>query len=116
MMKWTGDGMKSNYIRNGGAESRQMLREVAKEEIAKQKRELCPKCEEQIQTQVIALICHTLHTQYGFGRKRIMDLLVACRGTDILTVGERKDDSIWVEWLRDKMGINLVTPEGWHNG
>ena len=103
--------MKSNYIRNGGAESRQMLREVAKEEIAKQKRELCPQCEEQIQTQVIALLCHTLHTQYGFGAKRLTALLQAARGTDMVTVDNRKDDQIWVDWLRDKMGIVLVQPK-----
>ena len=105
--------MKSNYIRDGGAESRQRLREVAKEEIRKQKKEFCPKCEEQIQTQVIALICHTLHTQYGFGRKRIMDLLISCRGTDKLTIESRKDDQVWVEWLRDEMGINLIAPKEW---
>lgn len=103
--------MKSNYIRNGGAESRQMLREVAKEEIAKQKRELCPKCEEQIQTQVIALICHTLHVRFGFGAKRLTELLQLARGTDMLTVDSRKDDQIWVDWLRDKMGIVLVQPK-----
>lgn len=106
--------MKSNWIRDGGAESRQRLREVAKEEIRKQKKEFCPKCEEMIQTQVIALICHTLHVQYGFGKKRLMKLLQGARGTDILTVGDRKDDQIWVDWLREKMGINLITPEGWH--
>lgn len=104
--------MKSNYIRNGGAESRQMLREVAKEEIRKQKAEFCPQCEEQIQTQVIALLCHTLHTMYGFGRKRLTNLLIGARGTDKFTVNDsRQTDGIWVEWLRDKMGIVLVPPK-----
>lgn len=109
--------MKSNWIRDGGAESRQRLREVAKEEIRKQKKEFCPQCEEQIQTQVIALICHTLHTMYGFGRKRLTDLLIAARGTDMYTVNDaRQTDGVWVEWLRDEMGIVLVPPKNNERG
>lgn len=103
--------MRSNYIRDG-AETRQMFREAAKEEIRKQKAEFCPKCEEQIQTQVIALLCHTLHTMYGFGRKRLSNLLQGARGTDMYTVNDAKmSDAIWVEWLRDKMGIVLIPPK-----
>ena len=104
--------MKSNYIRDGGAESRQRLREVAKEEIRKQKKEFCPKCEEQIQTQVIALLCHTLHVRFGFGAKRLTELLQLARGTDMYTVNDaHKTDEVWVDWLRDKMGIVLVQPK-----
>ena len=72
--------MKSNYIRAGGAESRQMFREIAKEEIKKQKREFCPGCEEQIQTQVVALLCRVLHDRFGFGQKRLTELLQLARG------------------------------------
>lgn len=104
--------MKSNYIRNGGAESRQMLRDIAKEEIRKQKAEFCPKCEEQIQAHCIALICHTLNKMYGFGQKRLTNLLQAARGTDMYTVNvEHQSDEVWVEWLREKMGIVLVPPK-----
>lgn len=103
--------MKSNYIRAGGAESRQMFREIAKEEIRKQKAEFCPGCEEQIQTQVIALLCRVLHDRFGFGTKRLTELLQLARGLDIITVDGHKDDSIWVDWLRDKMGISLKRPE-----
>lgn len=103
--------MKSNYIRNGGAESRQMLREVAKEEIRKQKAEFCPGCEEQIQTQVIALLCRVLHDRFGFGTKRLTELLKLARGLDIITADGHKDDSIWVDWLRDSMGIVLIPPK-----
>jgi hypothetical protein len=103
--------MKSNYIRNGGAESRQMLREVAKEEIRKQKAEFCPGCEEQIQTQVIALLCRVLHDRFGFGTKRLTELLRLARGLDIITVDAKKEDQIWVDWLREKMGIVLVQPK-----
>jgi len=103
--------MKSNYIRNGGAESRQMFREIAKEEIRKQKAEFCPGCEEQIQTQVIALLCRVLHDRFGFGTKRLTELLRLARGLDIITVDGHKDDGIWVDWLRDKMGIVLKKPE-----
>lgn len=78
--------MRSNYIRDGGAETRQMFREIAKEEIRKQKAEFCPKCEEQIQAHCIALICHTLHTMYGFGAKRIADVIQGARGVDMYTV------------------------------
>lgn len=108
--------MKSNYIRAGGAESRQMFREIAKEEIAKQKREFCPGCEEQIQTQVIALICRVLHDRFGFGQKRLTELLQLARGLDIITVDANKDDQIWVDWLRDSMGIVLVPPKNNERG
>lgn len=103
--------MKSNYFRKGGAESRQMFREVAKEEIRKQKAEFCPGCEEQIQTQVIALLCRVLHDRFGFGQKRLTELLSLARGLDIITVDSHKDDGVWVEWLRDSMGIVLKRPE-----
>ena len=103
--------MKSNYIRAGGAEQRQMFREIAKDEIKKQKAEFCPGCEEKIQTQVIALLCRVLHDRFGFGRKRLTELLQLARGMDIITVDAHKDDSIWVEWLREKMGIVLKLPE-----
>lgn len=103
--------MRSNYIRDG-AETRQMFREAAKAEIERQKKEFCPSCEEQIQAQVIALICHTLHTMYGFGRKRLSNLLQGARGTDMYTVNDAKmSDAIWVDWLREKMGIVLVPPK-----
>lgn len=103
--------MRSNYIRDG-AETRQMFREAAKAEIERQKKEFCPGCEEQIQAHVIALLCHTLHTMYGFGRKRLTNLLIGARGTDIFTVNDaRKTDAIWVDWLKEKMGIVLVPPK-----
>lgn len=103
--------MRSNYIRDG-AETRQMFREAAKAEIERQKKEFCPSCEEQIQAQVIALICHTLHTMYGFGRKRLSNLLQGARGTDMYTVNDAKmSDAIWVDWLREKMGIVLAPPK-----
>lgn len=103
--------MRSNYIRKGGAESRQMFREIAKEEIAKQKKDFCPGCEEKIQTQVIALLCRVLHDRFGFGKGRLTELLQLARGLDIITIDANKDDQIWVEWLRDSMGIILVAPK-----
>ena len=103
--------MRSNYIRAGGAESRQMFREIAKEEIKKQKAEFCPGCEEKIQTQVIALLCRVLHDRFGFGKKRLTELLQLARGLDIITVDAKKEDQIWVDWLREKMGIVLVQPK-----
>lgn len=103
--------MRSNWFRKDGAETRQMFREVAKEEIRKQKAEFCPGCEEQIQTQVIALLCRVLHDRFGFGKKRLTELLQLARGLDIITVDGHKDDSIWGDWLRDKMGISLKRPE-----
>jgi hypothetical protein len=105
--------MKSNYMRIGGAEHRQKMREICKEEIERQKRDFCPDCEEQIQARVIALLCHTLHTMYGFGRERLTNLLLGASGTDQYTVNElRTSDEIWVEWLEEKMGIKLITPKG----
>lgn len=104
--------MRSNWIRDGGAEHRQMLREAAKAEIKVQKAEFCPKCEEQIQAHCIALLCYTLHLQYGFGKKRIADLIQGARGVDLWTVNTlHKSDDIWVDWLRDEMGIQLRLPD-----
>jgi hypothetical protein len=103
--------MRSNYIRAGGAEQRQMFREIAKDEIKKQKADFCPGCEEKIQTQVIALLCRVLHDRFGFGKKRLTELLQLARGLDIITVDAKKEDQIWVDWLREKMGIVLVQPK-----
>lgn len=104
--------MKSNWIRKGGAEQRQMFREIAKEEIKKQKAEFCPGCQERMAAQAIAVICKALHDRYGFGKARLAELIDCAEGFGqfLHDSGDKYDDA--VRWMEDKMGIVLIQKEG----
>lgn len=56
------------------------FREIAKEEIRKQKEEFCPGCMEQMQNQTIAVLLLALHNRYGFGKKRLKEVLECANG------------------------------------
>ena len=100
--------MKSNWIRKGGAEQRQMFREIAKEEIAKQKKEFCPGCQERMAAQAIAVVCKALHDRYGFGKARIAELISCAEGFGqfLHDSGDKYDDA--VRWMEEKMDIVLI--------
>ena len=99
--------MKANYLRTAG-EQRRLAYEVAREEIERQKREVCGKCEDRIGQQVLAVTLKVLHDEYGFGkarletvRKGVENLFYLC-GAD----GERFNAMQAVEWLKS-IGIDL---------
>lgn len=103
--------MKSNYIRNR-SETERIAREAAREELKKQKREVCPQCEQMITNQVCAVMCKALHDRYGFGKKRIAELLSCAQAFADFINGKQPDGKDYtpmaaVEWLKTRYGIDL---------
>lgn len=100
--------MKSNYIANR-SDQRRMAYQVAKEEIEKQKTEICPACENRIGQQVTAMICKVLHDEFGFGKSRLQKVIDSTENLFSLCEmdGERFSAVQAVEWMRDAMGIDL---------
>ena len=66
--------MKAHYIANQ-SEQRKLAVEVAKEEIKRQKAEVCPGCEQNTANQVAAVMCKALNTRYGFGKERLKQVI-----------------------------------------
>lgn len=103
--------MKSNYIANR-SDQRRMAYQVAKEEIEKQKTEVCPACENRIGQQVTAMICKVLHDEYGFGKSRLQKVIDSTENLFSLCEmdGERFSAIQAVDWMRDAVGIDLSKP------
>lgn len=100
--------MKSHYLANKG-EQKRIAMEVAREEMERQKKLICPACEQSIANQVAAVMCKALQVRYGFGKQRLQQII-----TDTETLfevcaidGKRFNATQCVEWLRDAMGIDL---------
>lgn len=101
--------MKANYIANK-SDQRRMTYQVAKEEIEKQKAEICPDCQNRIGQQVTAMICKVLHDDFGFGKSRLLKVVGGTENLFSLCEmdGKRFQATQAVEWLRDAMGIDLT--------
>ena len=78
--------MRSGYLKSKSEYKRSMI-EVARDEIAKQKAELCPECEKRVTNQVAATFCKYLHDRYGFGRKRLIDMLTTAQDMANMNAG-----------------------------
>lgn len=100
--------MNANYMKSK-SEQRRMAYQVAKEEIEKQKTEICPACENRIGQQVTAMICKVLHDEFGFGKSRLQKVVGGTENLFSLCEmdGERFSAVQAVEWMRDAMGIDL---------
>ena len=83
--------------------------QVAREEVERQKAEICPACEEGVANQVAAVMCRVLATEFGFGKKRLEKLIDCTEGLFQLcaTDGKRYCATQCIEWLKDSMGIDL---------
>jgi hypothetical protein len=103
--------MKANYIATKGDQKR-MAMEVAKEEVERQKKLVCPACEQSIANQVAAVMLKALHDNFGFGKDRICRLIDCTESIFELCAadGKRFNALQAVEWLRDAMGIDLNKP------
>ena len=86
---------------------RKAMREIAKEELRKQKQEFCPACQSQMENQTIAVMLYALNKGMGFGKKRLQRVYssVCGMGQLIHCTGNWYNDV--VAWLRDEMGIDL---------
>ena len=100
--------MKAHYIANK-SEQRKLALEVAKDEIERQKAEICPACEKNIGDQVVAVMCKALSVRYGFGKQRLQQIITDTENLFSLCAvdGKRFNAVQAVEWLRDAMGIDL---------
>lgn len=80
---------------------------VARDEIERQKKDFCPACQAKMEAQTIAVICKALNSQFGFGKKRLRDVIESAEalGTMIHEHGDNYTGA--VEWLKKAMGIDL---------
>lgn len=62
--------MKSNYLQSK-SEQRKMLLDIAREELRKQEKELCPDCMKNIGYQALAVAFWILHRDFGWGTERL---------------------------------------------
>ena len=100
--------MKANYLSSRG-DFNSASREIARQEIEKQKAEFCPACQQHIGNQVAAVMCKALAINHGFGKKRLKALISE---TEWLFELCDLDGKHWkatdcIKWLRDEMGIDL---------
>ena len=65
--------MRSNYLKSK-SEVEQEMKKIAKKEIKRQQTEVCPKCAERLQHQVLATVFWILHREYGHTAKWINNL------------------------------------------
>ena len=86
-----------------------MAVEVAKQEIERQKIEFCPKCQQRMEMQTIAVMCKVLAIKFGFGKKRLAELIEGAEGLGTLLHDADFDYNKCVDWLRDEIGIDLET-------
>lgn len=86
---------------------RKAMREIAKEELRKQKQEFCPSCQAQMEVQTIAVLLISLHNRYGFGKKRLRQVLDCAEGLGIYihNNGDKYNDAVAL--LKNKIGIDL---------
>lgn len=103
--------MKANYLKSK-SDQRRMAYQVAKEEIEKQKTEVCPDCQNRIGQQVTAMICKVLHDDFGFGKSRLQKVIDSTENLFSLCEmdGERFSAVQAVMWMRDAIGIDLSKP------
>lgn len=103
--------MKSNYIGNK-SDYNKLAMQVAREEVERQKADVCPACEKNIGDQVLAVTMKALQVRYGFGKKRMEVIVQDVENLFSLCAvdGKRFQATQAVEWLKDTMGIDLNKP------
>lgn len=99
--------MKSYYATSRG-DFNSASREIARQEIERQKATVCPKCEQNIANQVAAVMCKALSIRYGFGKERLRQIIADTENLFELCAidGKRFNAVQTVEWLRG-IGIDL---------
>lgn len=98
--------MRSRYIASK-TESEKIAIRIAREEIKRQMETFCPACQQRMEAQTIAVMCKALNARYGFGAKRLKELIDCAEGLGVYIYenGAKYDNA--VKWLKDEMGINL---------
>jgi hypothetical protein len=103
--------MKSRYIAST-TESEKIAIRIAREEVERQKKLVCPACEQSSANQVAAVMCKALSVRYGFGKQRLQQIITDTENLFAVCAADGKRFSALqaVEWLRDAMGIDLNKP------
>lgn len=103
--------MKANYIGNR-SDYNKLAMQVAREEVERQKADVCPACEKNIGDHVLAVTLKVLQVRYVFGKKRMEVIVQDVENLFSLCAvdGKRFQATQAVEWLRDAMGIDLNKP------
>ncbi len=100
--------MRANYTHNR-SDMKRMAMEVAKEELERQKQTICPACEQYIGQQVTAVLLKVLHDQYGFGKRKLKNVMEHANG--LFELCRYNPDMFQATqcmvWLKDEMGIDL---------
>lgn len=99
--------MKSRYIASE-TESEKIAIRIAREEVERQKKQVCPACEQSIANQVAAVMCKALSVRYGFGKQRLQQIITDTENLFAVCAadGKRFQATQCVEWLRS-IGIDL---------
>lgn len=100
--------MKSRYIASK-TESEKIAIRIAREEVERQKKQVCPACEQSIANQVAAVMCKALSVRYGFGKQRLQQIITDTENLFAVCAadGKRFKATQCIEWLRDAMLIDL---------
>lgn len=99
--------MKSRYIASR-TESEKIAIRIAREEVERQKKLVCPACEQSIANQVAAVMCKALQVRYGFGKQRLQQIITDTENLFAVCAvdGKRFKATQCIEWLRS-IGIDL---------
>lgn len=100
--------MKANYIGNK-SDYNKIAMQVAREEVERQKADVCPACEKNIGDQVLAVTLKALQVRYGFGKKRMEVIVQDVENLFSLCAvdGKRFQATQCISWLKEEMGIDL---------
>lgn len=99
--------MKSRYIASK-TESEKIAIRIARGEVERQKKMICPACEQSIANQVAAVMCKALSVRYGFGKQRLQQIITDTENLFAVCAadGKRFKATQCIEWLRS-IGIDL---------
>lgn len=99
--------MKSRYIASK-TESEKIAIRIAREEVERQKKLVCPACEQSVANQVAAVMCKALAVRYGFGKQRLQQIITDTENLFAVCAadGKRFKATQCIEWLRS-IGIDL---------
>ena len=99
--------MKSAYI-TSRSESDRRARQIAREEVERQKAEFCPKCVRSMEAQTISIMCKVLHDNYGFDKEKLKDLIGCAEAIGLFIHDSGSNYQCAIDWMRDEIGIDFT--------
>ena len=102
--------MKSAYI-TSRSESDRRARQIAREEIKRQKEQFCETCQQRMEAQTISIMCKVLHDNYGFDKSKIKELIDCAEAIGLFIHDSGSNYQCAIDWMRDEIGIDLKEEE-----